>query len=103
MRQATVAELEHDMKKRRMRREVFLEKMDALIPWRRLEERIKPFDPKAGRGRRPYPLGVMLRVYCVQLFSKRERPWDGGSALRERIAVLLGLSNLLIAGRYATA
>ena len=24
--------------------------------------------PKAGRGRRPYPLGVMLRVHCVQLF-----------------------------------
>ena len=24
--------------------------------------------PKAGRGRRPYPLAVMLRVHCVQLF-----------------------------------
>ena len=67
MEQATFAELEHDMKKRRTRREAFLEKMDALIPWGRLEARIEPFYPKAGRGRRPYPLGVMLRVHCVQL------------------------------------
>ena len=70
MEQATFAELEHDMKKRRTRREAFLEKMDALIPWGRLEARIEPFYPKAGRGRRPYPLGVMLRVHCVQKCSR---------------------------------
>ena len=40
--------------------------MDGLIPWRRLEARIRPHYPKAGRGRRPYPLSVMLRIYCVQ-------------------------------------
>ncbi len=39
------------MKKRRTRRELFLEKMDGLIPWERLESRIEPFYPKAGRGR----------------------------------------------------
>ena len=68
MEQATFAELEHDTKKRRTRREVFLAKMDALIPRERLEKRVEPFYPKAGRGRRPYPLGAMLRVHCVQLF-----------------------------------
>ena len=67
MEQATFAELEHDSKKRRTRREVFLEKMDRLVPWERLEKRIEPFHPKPGRGRRPYPLGTMLRVHCVQL------------------------------------
>ena len=40
---------------------VFLERMDGLIPWRRLEERIRPVF-KGG----PYPLAVMLRVHCVQ-------------------------------------
>ena len=68
MEQATFAELEHDAKKRRTRRELFLEKMDGLIPWEQLESRIEPFYPKAGRGRRPYSLATMLRVHCVQLF-----------------------------------
>ena len=68
--QATFAELEHDTKKRRTRREMFLERMDKLVPWERLEERVEPFYPKPGRGRRPYPLRVMLRVHCVQLFYK---------------------------------
>ncbi len=68
------AELEHDSKKRRTRRELFLEKMDGLIPWSRLEARIEPFYPKAGRGRRPYPLGTMLRVHCVQLFYNLSDP-----------------------------
>ena len=74
MEQSTFAELEHDSKKRRTRREVFLEKMDALVPWKRLEARIEPFYPKAGRGRRPYPLSVMLRVHCVQLFYNLSDP-----------------------------
>ena len=74
MEQSTFAELEHDTKKRRTRREVFLEKMDALIPWDRLEARIEAFYPKAGRGRRPYPLAVMLRVHCVQLFYNLSDP-----------------------------
>ena len=74
MEQSTFAELEHDSKKRRTRREVFLKKMDALLPWKRLEARIEPFYPKAGRGRRPYPLAVMLRVHCVQLFYNLSDP-----------------------------
>ena len=75
----TFAELEYDSKKRRTRREIFLEKMEGLIPWQQLEDRIEPFYPKAGRGRRPYPLGVMLRVPAV---LQRERSGHGGSALR---------------------
>ena len=74
MAQASFAELEHDLKKRRTRRELFLEKMDKLVPWERLERRIEPFYAKAGRGRRPYPLSVMLRVHCVQLFYNLSDP-----------------------------
>ena len=79
MEQATFAELEHDSKRRRTRREIFLEKMDRLVPWKRLEKRIEPFYPKAGRGRRPYPLRTMLRVHCVQLFHD---PSDPGCSTR---------------------
>ncbi len=74
MDQLTFAELEHASKKRRTRREVFLEKMDGLIPWERLEARIEPFYPKVGRGRRPYPLAAMLRVHCVQVFYNLSDP-----------------------------
>ena len=48
--------------------------MDGLIPWHRLEERVEPFYPKSGRGRRRYPLGVMLRVHRVQLFYNLRDP-----------------------------
>ena len=75
MEQLTFAELEHDAKKRKTRRELFLEKMDGLIPWARLQARIAPFYPKAGRGQRPYPVGKMLRVHCVRLFYN---PGDPG-------------------------
>ena len=74
MEQATFAELEHDSKRRRTRREIFLEKMDRLVPWEGLEKRIEPFYPRAGCGRRPYPLRTMLRVHCVQLFHDLSDP-----------------------------
>ena len=67
MDQPTFADLEYQGKKRKTRRELFLERMDALIPWQKLEERIRPSYPKPGNGRRPYPLPVMLRIHCVQL------------------------------------
>ena len=74
MDQPTFADLDYQTKKRKTRREVFLERMDGLIPWERLEERIRPVYPKAGKGRRPYPLPVMLRIHCVQLFYNLSNP-----------------------------
>ena len=74
MEQVTFADVEYDGKKRRTRREKFLARMEELIPWERLEARIRPCYPKAGRGRRPYPLRSMLRVRCVQLFHDLSDP-----------------------------
>ena len=56
--QPSFASLEFQNKKRKTRREAFLERM---------EERIRPHYPKAGRGRQPYDLSVMLRVHIVQV------------------------------------
>ena len=53
---------------------MFLERMDGLIPWQKLEERIRPVYAKRGKGRRPYPLPVMLRIHCVQLFYNLSDP-----------------------------
>ncbi|MBW3760699.1 IS5 family transposase [Aeromonas jandaei] len=40
--------------------------MEALLPWTIMLEVIEPVYPKAGNGRRPYPLDIMLRIHCVQ-------------------------------------
>lgn len=75
MEQKTFADLEYEHKKRKTRREKFLERMDALIPWKRLEKRIRSHYPIGGRrGRPPYDLSVMLRIHCVQLFYNLSDP-----------------------------
>src|SRR5450830_864849 len=58
---------EYDQKKRHTRREIFLGKMDQVVPWSRLMEVIEPYYPKSGkRGRPPIGLERMLRMYFVQ-------------------------------------
>ncbi len=43
MDQPTLADLEYEGKKRKTRREKFLERMEGPIPWEELEERIRPY------------------------------------------------------------
>lgn len=74
MSQLTFSDAEHDLKRRKTRREKFLEQMELLIPWKRLESKIQPFYPKNGRGRQPYPLSTMLRIHCMQLFYNLSDP-----------------------------
>jgi len=74
MDQITFAEAEFDNKRRKTRREAFLERMESLIPWTRLETQIAPFYPKGENGRPPYPLAAMLRVHCMQLFYNLSDP-----------------------------
>jgi IS5 family transposase len=65
--QVSFAQAEYDKKKKRTRREVFLEKMEQVVPWARLMEVIEPHYPKSGkRGRPPIGLERMLRMYFVQ-------------------------------------
>jgi IS5 family transposase len=48
------------------RREQFLNAMEAVVPWRELEVLIEPHYPKAGNGRQPVGLSIMLRIYFLQ-------------------------------------
>lgn len=65
--QVSFAQAEYDQKKKRTRRELFLEKMEQVVPWSRLMEVIEPHYPKSGkRGRPPIGLERMLRMYFVQ-------------------------------------
>ena len=57
---------EYAGKRKKTRREVFLEEMDQVVPWKLLLGLIQPIYPEAGRGRHPYPLETMLRVHLMQ-------------------------------------
>lgn len=74
MDQVSFAEAEYANKRRKTRRELFLEEIDKLIPWRRLESRIKRHYFKNKTGRPPYPLHVMLRVHCLQVIYNYSDP-----------------------------
>lgn len=76
MSQLTFAEAEYGIKKHKTRRELFLDRMEGLIPWKRLEKKIGRYYAKVGSsgGRPPYPLPVMLRVHCLQLFYNLSDP-----------------------------
>ncbi|WP_169720201.1 transposase, partial [Aliagarivorans taiwanensis] len=64
--QLTFADSEFSSKRRQTRKEKFLSRMNDLLPWVRLTEVIESVYPKAGNGRRPYPLETMLRIHCMQ-------------------------------------
>ena len=63
--QLTFADSEFSSKRRQTRREIFLPRMEQILPWQNMVEVIEPFYPKAGNGRRPYPLETMLRIHCM--------------------------------------
>lgn len=50
----------------RSRRGQFLAEADRLFPWAAWEEMIAPHYPKRGRGRPPYPLRPLLRLFLVR-------------------------------------
>ena len=64
--QPSFSQAEYADKKKITRREKFLTRMEALIPWRKLLAVIEPFYPKGQRGRPPIGLERMLRVYFLQ-------------------------------------
>jgi len=74
--QLSFASLDYAAKKKRTKRDVFLAEMAAIVPWARLEAVIEPHYPKLGPqgGRRPFPLGVMLRIYCLQQWYNLSDP-----------------------------
>lgn len=66
MKQWSFSDAEYAGKRKRTRREIFLQEMDRVVPWKVLADLIEPHYPKAGKGRHPYPLEVMLRIHFMQ-------------------------------------
>jgi len=76
MSQISFAEAEYENKRRKTRRELFLEEIDQLIPWKKLESQVKRHYAKGKTGRPPYALSVMLRIHCLQLiYNYSDRRW----------------------------
>jgi len=74
MDQISFLDAEYNHKKKKTRREVFLESMEQVVPWKRLEKRIKKHCASAATGRPPYPLSAMLRIHCMQHWYNMSDP-----------------------------
>jgi IS5 family transposase len=82
---------------RKSRRELFLEEMEKVIPWSSLESLVRPHYAKAGNGRQPVGLSIMLRTYFVQQWFNLSDPGVEealyeSSALRHFVGVDLGVA-----------
>jgi IS5 family transposase len=66
MKTISFASIAYENKKKKTRREQFLEEMDKVIPWAELVQVIEKYYPKAGNGRQPMPMERMLRIYFMQ-------------------------------------
>jgi IS5 family transposase len=64
--QPSFSQAEFATRKKTTRRERFLARMEAVIPWTKLLAVIEPFYPKGERGRPPVGLERMLRIYFLQ-------------------------------------
>ena len=59
---------------RKSRRELFLDEMELVVPWAELQALVEPHYPKAGNGRRPVGLSIMLRTYFMQQWFNLSDP-----------------------------
>ncbi|QJQ11444.1 IS5 family transposase [Pseudomonas putida] len=66
MSQMSFSDFEYAGKRKQTRRERFLAEMEQVVPWSGLMALIEPHYPKAGGGRKPYPLETMLRIHLLQ-------------------------------------
>lgn len=65
--QQSFSQIEYEAKKKRTRRDIFLARMESVVPWSRLMAVVEPHYPKSGRrGRPPIGLERMLRMYFIQ-------------------------------------
>ena len=59
---------------KKTRRQVFLEEMGQVVPWRELCAVIEPHYPKPGKGRPTVGLERMLRIYFLQQWFNLSDP-----------------------------
>ena len=68
MKQQTFSDYEYSNRKRKTKREEFLEIMDEIIPWDEWISVIVPYYPSGKRGRPPIGIEIKLRMYLLQVW-----------------------------------
>lgn len=68
MKQQSFTDLEYDIKKKKTKREIFLDTMAKTLPWMEWEELIAPYYPKGRRGRPVRGIRTMLKMYLLQIW-----------------------------------
>lgn len=66
MKQQTFSDIEYSNRRKKTKREEFLDAMDSMIPWKHWAELIRPYYPSGKRGRPPKNIESMLRMYLMQ-------------------------------------
>lgn len=66
MNQQTLSDIEYSNRKKKTKREEFLESMDRIIPWEHWIDLIKDYYPSGKRGRPTRGIETMLRMYLMQ-------------------------------------
>lgn len=72
--QQTFTDIEYSMRKKKTKREEFLEIMDEIIPWDEWVSIIEPYYPSGIRGRPPMGIEKMLRMYLLQIWFNLSDP-----------------------------
>ena len=68
MNQLTMADIEYSNRKKKTKREEFLDTMEEIIPWAQWVELIRPYYFNNVRGRKPIGIETMLRMYLMQIW-----------------------------------
>ena len=68
MKQQTFSDYEYSNRKRKTKREEFLEIMNEIIPWDEWISVIVPYYPSGKRGRPPIGIEIKLRMYLLQVW-----------------------------------
>ena len=66
--QYTLTDMEYSNRKKKTKREEFLDAMNEIIPWSYWVEMIRPYYFNNKRGRKPIGIEVMLRMYLMQIW-----------------------------------
>lgn len=66
--QQSFTDIEYTNRKRATKREVFLKRMNAIVPWDEWVEIVKPYYPSGKRGRQPKEIEQMLRMVMLQMW-----------------------------------
>ena len=71
MSQMTFSDYEYSLRKRKTKREEFLDIMNEIIPWEEWVEFVCPYYPNGKRGRPTKGIEKMLRAYYARRYNRR--------------------------------